>query len=105
MDLAVPEFRTEGGTMFVPGEGRVSDLADLTYYRDMTTIVRDRIQDMVRKGMTLEQVKAARPTLDYDPRYGNAPGWSTDQFVEAVYRSLSASPRPPAGNAPRGRTE
>jgi glyoxylase-like metal-dependent hydrolase (beta-lactamase superfamily II) len=105
MDLAVPEFRTEGGTMFVPGDGRVSDLADLTYYRDMTTIIRDRVQDMVRKGMTLEQVKAARPTLDYDPRYGNAPGWSTDQFVEAVYRSLSASPRPPAGTAPRGRTE
>ena len=105
MDLAVPEFRTEGGTMFVPGDGRISDLADLTYYRDMTTIIRDRIQDMVRKGMTLEQVKAARPTRDYDPRYGSAPGWSTDQFVEAVYRSLSASPRPPAGNQPRGRTE
>jgi cyclase len=105
IDLAVPEFRSEGGTMFVPGDGRISDLADLTYYRDMTTIIRDRIQDMVRKGMTLQQVKAARPTLDYDPRYGNAPGWNTDQFVDAVFRSLSASPKAPAGNAPRGRTE
>lgn len=99
IDLAVPEFRTEGGTMFASGHGRIADTADVAYYRDMTTIIRDRIQDMVRKGMTLEQVKAARPTLDYDPRYGSAPGWSTDQFVEAVYRSLSASPRP------TGRTE
>jgi glyoxylase-like metal-dependent hydrolase (beta-lactamase superfamily II) len=89
LDLAVPEFRSEGGTMFVPGHGRIGDIADVAYYRDMTTIVRDRIQDMVRKGRTLEQVKAARPTFDYDPRYGNAPGWSAEQFVEAVYRSLA----------------
>lgn len=103
LDLAQAEFRTEGGTMIIAGHGRVADSADVAYYRDMTTIIRDRIQDMVRKGMTLEQVKAARPTLDYDPRYGNAPGWSTDQFVEAVYQSLRATPPPPA-NAPRGRT-
>ena len=59
-------------------------------YRDMVTIVRDRIQSMVAKKMTLEQVKAARPTLDYDSRYGATTGaWTTDMFVEAVYRSLS----------------
>ena len=58
-------------------------------YRDMVTIIRDRIQDMVKKGMTLEQVKAAKPTMDYDPLYGATSGpWTTDQFVEAVYRSL-----------------
>ena len=101
LDLTISEFRTEGGTMIVSGHGRISDAADVAYYRDMTTIIRDRIQDMVRKGMTLEQVKAARPTLDYDPRYGNAPGWSTDQFVEAVYQSLRATPPP---STPRGRT-
>src|SRR5688572_3521534 len=103
LDLTQPEFRSEGGTMIVSGHGRIADAADVAYYRDMTTIIRDRIQDMVRKGMTLEQVKAARPTLDYDPRYGNAPGWTTDNFVEAVYRSLRATPPPPA-NQPRGRT-
>ena len=60
-------------------------------YRDMVTIVRDRIQDMVKKGMTLEQVKSAKPTRDYDPLYGTTSGpWTTDMFVEAAYRSLSA---------------
>ena len=103
LDLSMAEFRTEGGTMVVPGDGRVSDSADVAYYRDMVTIIRDRIQDMVRTGMTLEQVKAARPTLDYDPRYASAPGWSADQFIEAVYRSLRTA-TPPGANTPRGRT-
>jgi glyoxylase-like metal-dependent hydrolase (beta-lactamase superfamily II) len=100
LDLSFPEFRTEGGTMIVPGHGRISDSADVAYYRDMVTIIRDRVQDMVKKGMTLEQVKAARPTADYDPRYGTATGaWTTDMFLEAVYRSLA-----PAAQS-RGRTE
>jgi cyclase len=90
LDLAFSEFRTEGGTMIVPGHGRLSDSADVAYYRDMVTVIRDRIQDMVSKGMTLQQVKAARPTKDYDPRYGAATGpWTTDMFIDAVYRSLS----------------
>ena len=100
LDLSFPEFRTEGGTMIVPGHGRISDSADVAYYRDMVTIIRDRVQDMVKKGMTLEQVKAAKPTADYDPRYGTSTGpWTTDMFVEAVYRSLA-----PAAQS-RGRTE
>jgi glyoxylase-like metal-dependent hydrolase (beta-lactamase superfamily II) len=90
LDLAIPEFRLEGGTMIVPGHGRLSDSADVAYYRDMVTIVRDRIQDMLKRDMTLDQVKAARPTRDYDPRYGATSGfWTTDAFVEAVYRSLA----------------
>jgi glyoxylase-like metal-dependent hydrolase (beta-lactamase superfamily II) len=90
LDLAFPEFRSEGGTLIVPGHGRLSDSADVAYYRDMVTIIRDRVQDMIKKGMTLEHVKAAKPTLDYDPRYGASTGfWTTDMFVEAVYRSLS----------------
>jgi hypothetical protein len=57
----------------------------------MVTIIRDRVQDMVNRGMTLEQVKAAKPTMDYDGRYGADTGfWTTDMFVEAVYKSLSA---------------
>jgi glyoxylase-like metal-dependent hydrolase (beta-lactamase superfamily II) len=91
LDLAIPAHHEEGGTMIVPGHGRVSDEFDVLEYRDMVTIVRDRIAAMVKKGMTLEQVKAARPTRDYDPRYGSATGeWTTDQFVEAVFRSVSA---------------
>jgi hypothetical protein len=89
LELSVSEFRTEGGTMIIPGHGRLSDAADVAYYRDMVTIIRDRVDDMIKKGMTLEQVKAARPTRDYDPRYGAASGfWTTDMFVEAVYKSL-----------------
>ena len=92
LDLAIPEFRTEGGTRIVPGHGRMSDSADLGYYRDMVTIIRDRIQNMINKGMTLEQVKASEPTLDYDPRFGSRTGpWTTDMFVEAVYKSLVQS--------------
>ena len=92
IDLAIPEQFTEGGTRIVPGRGRISDEFDVVEYRDMVTIVRDRVQAMKAKGMTLEQVKAARPTLDYDSRYGAATGaWTTDLFVEAVYKSVGAS--------------
>jgi hypothetical protein len=73
----------------IPGRGRVSDTADVASYRNMVTIVRDRIQDMKRRGLSLEQVKAARPTMDFDGRYGSTAGaWTTDMFVEAVYRTL-----------------
>jgi len=84
LDIAFPEFRLEGGTLIVPGHGRICDSADVAYYRDLVTIIRDRVQDMVKKGATLEQVKAAKLTRDYDPRYG-----SPDAFVEAAYKSLS----------------
>jgi glyoxylase-like metal-dependent hydrolase (beta-lactamase superfamily II) len=90
IDLAVPADKEEGGTYVVPGHGRIGDQADLFEYRDMVTIIRDRIQDLINKGKSLEQVKAARPTADYDDRYGAASGfWTTDKFVEAAYRSLS----------------
>jgi glyoxylase-like metal-dependent hydrolase (beta-lactamase superfamily II) len=90
LDLAVPAHHEEGGTYIVPGHGRICDEFDVVEYRDMVTIIRDRIQAMIKKGMTLEQVKAARPTRDYDPRYGSTSGsWTTDMFVEAVYRSLA----------------
>jgi glyoxylase-like metal-dependent hydrolase (beta-lactamase superfamily II) len=84
LDLTIPADKQEGGTMLVPAHGRVCDEADLVEYRDMVTILRDRIQDMVKKGMTLEQVLAAKPTRDYDPLYG-----SGDAFVTAAFRSLS----------------
>ena len=92
LDLAVPAHHEEGGTFIVPGHGRISDEFDVLEYRDMVTIIRDRVRAMKAKGMTLEQVKAARPTLDYDSRYGAAAGaWTTEMFVEAVYRSVVAS--------------
>ena len=88
LDLVIAGEKTEGGTMIVPGHGRISDEADLVEYRDMVTIIRDRMQDMVNRGMTIAQVQAARPTMEYDGLYGSAPGWSSTQFVEAVFRGL-----------------
>jgi hypothetical protein len=88
--MVIPADHEEGGTMIIPGHGRLSDAADLAVYQHMVTIVRDRLQDMIKRGMTLEQVKAAHPTRDYDPIYGNTTGnWTTDMFIEAAYTSLS----------------
>jgi len=90
LDLAIAEYQTEGGTLIIPGHGRVCDSADVATYRDMVTILRDRVQDAIKRGLTLEQTKAARLTKDYDPRY-DVPSWTKDQFVEAMYRSLSTA--------------
>ena len=95
LDLAIASFRMEGGTLIVPGHGRISDSSDVGYYRDMVTILRDDIQIMISRGMSLEEIQAARPTLGYDGRYDTPGGfWSAEQFVEAVYRSLTESPQP-----------
>jgi cyclase len=91
--LAIPEEKQEGGTWVIPGHGRLSDEADVVDVRDMATIVRDRVQRMVRSGMTLEQVKAARPTLDYDDRYRGHREWTPEMFVEAVYAAVSRPPK------------
>jgi cyclase len=91
LHIAIPAHEQEGGTLIIPGHGRLCDEADAVEYRDMAVIVRDRIRAMLKKGMTLEQVKAARPTYEYDPRYGTKTGpWTTDMFVEAAYKSMAA---------------
>ncbi|MEO8465355.1 MAG: MBL fold metallo-hydrolase [Gammaproteobacteria bacterium] len=89
IDLTVPAEKQEGGTLVIPGHGRLADEADVVEYRDMLTIIRDRVKSMVAMRMTLQQVQAAQPTRDYDGRYGATTGfWTTTQFVEAVYRNL-----------------
>ena len=103
LDLAITEFRLEGGTMMVPGHGRIVDSGDVAYYRDMLTIIRDRIQDMITKEMTLDEVKTARPAADYDTEYGNTAGWTSDMFVEAVYKSLGGGRAPARPPSRRGR--
>jgi hypothetical protein len=90
LDLAVAEYRSQGGTWIVPGHGRLSDTADVASYRNMLVMIRDRVGDLKKKGMTLQQVKAARPTLDFDGRFGSTTGpWTTDMFVEAVFKTLA----------------
>ncbi len=93
LDLTVSENPlglAEGGTMVIPGHGRLCEQTDVLEYRDMVTIIRDVIQDMIKKGMTLDQIQAANPTKEYRPRFGSdSGGWTTNMFVEAVYRSLT----------------
>jgi len=92
LQLAVPAKTQEGGTYIVPGHGRICDDADVVEFRDMVVIVRDRIRNMIQKNMTLEQVKAAKPTRDYDTEYVTSNSFvNADRFVEAVYKSLSHS--------------
>jgi hypothetical protein len=87
LEITVPARFQEGGTYVIPGHGRLSDEADVVEYRDMVTIIRDRVQDLITKGLTGDQVKAARPSRDYDTEYDG--GRPPDEFVEAVYRSLT----------------
>jgi glyoxylase-like metal-dependent hydrolase (beta-lactamase superfamily II) len=91
LSLTVPsKMLQEAGTYVIPGHGRISDEHDVVMYRDMMVIIRDRVRDMVEKKMTLEQVRAARPSLDYDGRYGADTGpWTTAMFIEAMYKDLS----------------
>jgi cyclase len=89
IDITIPAGKQEGGTYVIPGHGRLCDEADVVEYRDMMTILRDRFLDMIKRGMTLEQVKATKPTRDYDPLYGSDKGfWTTEKFIEATYKSL-----------------
>ncbi len=90
LDMMIPEFRSQGGTLVIPGHGRLCDTGDVANYRNMVAIIRDRIADSIKKGMTLQQVKASKPTMEYDGLYGATSGpWTTDMFVEAAYKSLS----------------
>lgn len=93
VDMAVPPTPLvwqEGGTKIVPGRGYVLEQADLLEYRDMVTVVRDVIQDQIKRGMTLDQIRRADPTKGYNTRYGASAGaWTTTMFVDAVHASLT----------------
>jgi cyclase len=89
LEFAIPRHEQEGGTYIIPGRGRLTDEHDLLEYRDMVTIIRDRVKAGIAKGQTLAQVKAGKPTYEYDARWGSTSGnWTTDMFIEAVYKSL-----------------
>ena len=93
LDIAVPGENQEGGTVVIPGRGRLSDETDVANYRDMVTIIRDRVRAMVGKGLSLEQVKRARPTMDYDGLFESRSDWTSDMFIDAIYRDLRRSKR------------
>jgi cyclase len=106
LNITVPSNVNEGGTLVIPGHGRVSDEQDVIEYRDILTIVRDRIQEYVKRGMTLEQVKAKKPTLYWDARYNTNSFWTADQFIGQIYKDMVAlnPPPAPARNQRRGQT-
>ncbi len=89
LDLAIPERNQMGGTRVVPGHGRVSNEADVLEYRDMLTIIRDRVADMVKQNMTLDQVKAAHATLEYDGIYGRNEEMTGNRLLEVIYHDLT----------------
>jgi glyoxylase-like metal-dependent hydrolase (beta-lactamase superfamily II) len=94
LDITIAAWRAQGGTMVIPNRGRIYDEGDVAEYRDMLTIVRDRVQDAIAKGLTLEQIRTARLARDYDGRYGADEGpASADAFIAALYRDLSAAGR------------
>jgi len=93
LDIAIPGENQEGGTVVIPGHGRISDETEVANYRDMLTIVRDRIAAMIAAGMTLEQVQRAKPTSDYDGEYDEPNGWTAAMFVAAMYRDLAGGSR------------
>ncbi|MGE0591764.1 MAG: hypothetical protein AB7G23_01415 [Vicinamibacterales bacterium] len=89
IDLAVPERNQMGGTRIVPSHGRIGNESDVVEYRDMLTIIRDRVQEMKAKGMSLQQVQASGVSLEYDVLYGSTTGpWTTAMFLEAVYAGV-----------------
>jgi hypothetical protein len=76
------------------GRGRIYRQIDVLNYRDMVVIITDTIQHMINQKMTLEQIKAAAPTKGWDPEFGATSGpWTTNDFVEAIYKSLT-NPKP-----------
>ena len=88
VDISIAEFNQQGGTRIVPGHGRVMNETDVADYRDMVTIVRDRVKLAVDKKMPLTELKSLQPTLDYDGLYSR-PDWTGDMFVDAIYKELS----------------
>ena len=92
LDLTVPAMPLvvkAGRTLIVPGHGPIADYAEVVEYRDMVTTIKDIIEDQIKKGMTLQQVKAANPTAGYRKRWGAESGpWTTDMFVDAIYNGL-----------------
>lgn len=90
VDLMIPVYGQDGGTLVIPGHGRLSGIGDVLDYREMTIVIGDRLRAMIADGMTLEQIIAARPAMDYEPVYGDPANPAiTDQFIEAAWQSLT----------------
>ena len=91
IELIVPGPMAEAGTYVIPGRGRIGDEIDVVEYRNMVYIVMQRVEALIAEGMSLREIIAARPTLDYDTEYGGRRGGpSNEEFITAIYNSLTA---------------
>jgi cyclase len=91
LTIAPTPFIYKGvGTYVIPGHGRLCEQMEIVDYRDMVVLVRDVVADMVKQGMTIDQIKAASPAKPYETQYGAREG-STSAFVEAIYKSLTTN--------------
>jgi glyoxylase-like metal-dependent hydrolase (beta-lactamase superfamily II) len=93
IEITVPRFNQQAGTRVVPGHGRILNEADVVEYRDMMTIIRDRIKSYIDAGKTLDEIRKIGPTFEYDPLY-SAPGWTGDMLIAAIYDDLRRSKAP-----------
>jgi hypothetical protein len=75
-------------TIVVPGHGDITNRAAILAHRDILLAIRDKVQGMMRQGMTVEQVVAAKPTAEFDERVGNA-AQSADRLVRNLYAELA----------------
>ena len=89
IDITIPKDHEEGGTYVIPGHGRLCDEADVVEYRDMLTIVRDRVQSVARQGKTQSQIASAGPSFDYDKRYG-----PSSALIDALQEAPMRNQRP-----------
>jgi hypothetical protein len=92
LEIMVPAHLQEGGTMVVPSHGRIGDEHDVLEYRDMLTIIRDRVQNAVDRGWTLRQIQQMSPsaTYEFEPRFDRDPNWSAEMFIDAIYQNLTS---------------
>ena len=72
----------------IPGRGPIATVAELRDYRDMLRTVHDRVQALVKSGKTLPDVLAAKPTAEFDAKWGHGPV-TAEQFVTMVFETVS----------------
>jgi cyclase len=71
-------------TKIVPGHGRLGNKADLTRFRDMLIISRDRVDKLKSGGKSALEAVAEKPFADLDPLWGKGI-INSDQWAQVVY--------------------
>ena len=81
---------SDNDTKIIPGHGGVSNVAEVTVFRDMLVDIRDRVAEAIREGMSLEEIQAAGLTAEYDERWaGSGRIGGAASMLAAVYADLA----------------